>query len=189
MRMLCLTALGIIGVNTFGQAPTDSLEITVIDGDGSINNIRKHAAREPVVAVEDQNHNRISGAVVVFTLPNQGPGGTFASGGNTLWTITDSGGRAIARGLRPNNLAGKFEIRVNASYEDKTAHLIMFQTNAGAAVPTHVSKWVIVAAAIGATAGGIVAATAHGGGSSSPSTTTPSGVTVTPGAGTVGPPH
>jgi hypothetical protein len=102
--------------------------------------------------VEDENHNRIAGAIVVFTLPPEGPGGSFPGGVTTLSTVTDSGGRAIARGLRPNNLAGRFEIRVNASYEGKTGHLIMFQTNVGAAAPAHVARWIVIAAVAGGVA-------------------------------------
>lgn len=190
MRLLQhLATLGILAANLFGQPSPDTLRIIVIDGDEAINNIRDRSAREPIVAVEDENHNRMEGAIVVFTLPGSGPGGRFVSGGNTFSTTTDSGGRAVAQGLRPNSLAGRFEIRVNASYQGKTGHLIIFQTNVGAAAPTHVARWIIISAVVGAAVGGFVAATTHGGGGSSTPSTTSSGVTITAGSGSVGAPH
>ena len=189
MPLLHLGAMGILAVNLFGQASPATLHINVIDGDEAINNIRDRSAREPIVAVEDENHNRVAGAIVVFTLPASGPGGRFIGGAGTLSTITDSGGRAVAQGLRPNSLPGRFEIRVNASYQGKTGHLIVFQTNVGAVGPTHAARWIIISALAGAAAGGIVAATHGGGAPSTPSATIPSGVTITAGSGTVGPPH
>ncbi|HJT88175.1 MAG TPA: hypothetical protein VJ732_09975, partial [Bryobacteraceae bacterium] len=92
------------------QAPM--LNIVVVEGEGAINNIRQRTAREPIIQVEDQNHKPVAGAVVAFTLPTQGAGGTFANGARMLSVVTDSQGRAVATGLRPNNIAGQFQIRV-----------------------------------------------------------------------------
>ena len=89
------------------QAPPASLQITILEGDEAMNNIRQRTAREPIVQVEDQNHKPIAGAAVIFFLPNDGPGGTFADGSRTFTTTTDANGRAAARGLRPNHATGR----------------------------------------------------------------------------------
>jgi hypothetical protein len=169
------------------QAPPASLQITIIDGEDAMNNIRQRIAREPIVQVEDENHKPIAGATVIFLLPNDGASGTFQGGAKTLTTVTDSKGQAVARGFRPNHTAGKYQIRVQASYQGKTTQNTINQTNvlgAAAGGLAAVPKWVIVVVA-GAVAGTAVAVATRGG--SSTPTNVP--VAVTPGAGSVGAPH
>ncbi len=63
------------------QAPAPAkLNIVIVEGEGAINNIRQRTAREPIVQVEDENHRPVAGAAVLFLLPENGPGGTFANG-------------------------------------------------------------------------------------------------------------
>lgn len=174
------------GVAEQGAAPPDELKIIILDGDGATNNIRQRTAREPIVQVEDENHNRVPGALVVFTLPGNGPGATFLDGSKILTVTADSEGKAVARGLRPNNITGKFEIRVSASHQGKTGHTVIAQENIGALAAHHTTaKWITIAAvAAGGLAGGIYAASNNGGGpkvAPAPS--------LTPGVGTVGPPR
>ena len=76
------------------SAPPPGLNFIVVEGEGAINNIRQRTARETIVQVEDENRKPAAGAVVVFTLPSQGAGGTFADGGQTLTVATDAQGRA-----------------------------------------------------------------------------------------------
>ena len=78
------------------------LNLVVLEGEGATNNIRQRTAREPIVQVEDENHKPVAGAIVVFTLPSNGAGGTFANGARTLTMVSDSKGQAVARGFRPN---------------------------------------------------------------------------------------
>lgn len=170
-----------------GQAPPASLQITIIDGEDAVNNIRQRTAREPIVQVEDENHKPVAGAVVVFLLPNDGPSGVFPNGSRSLTVTTDSKGQAIARGLRPNNISGRYEIRVQASYQGKTAQNRINQSNiAGAAIAAGLGlhKWVgvLIAGAVVAT---IVTVSSHGG--ATPPTNVP--VAVIPTTGTVGPPR
>src|SRR5689334_24308851 len=101
-------------------AQEGQLNLVIVEGEGAINNIRQRTAREPIVQVEDENHKPVAGAVVVFLLPNDGPSGVFPNGSRSLTVTTDSKGQAIARGLRPNNISGRYEIRVQASYQGKT---------------------------------------------------------------------
>jgi hypothetical protein len=106
------------------------LNLIIVEGEGAINNVRQRTAREPIVQVEDENHRPISGAAVIFTLPLNGPSGTFANGAKSLQVITDSKGQAVAKGLRLNDMSGKFQIQVEASYKGMTATTTINQANA-----------------------------------------------------------
>jgi hypothetical protein len=174
------------------QQAVTGLSITIVEGEGAINNVRQRVNREPIVQVEDENHKPIAGAVVVFFLPDTGASGTFADGSRMLMTVTDNQGRATARGIRPNGQSGPMLIRVTASFQGLTASSVITQTNAAAASAASgaglstTAKWaIILGIAAGAAAGGVIAAT-RGGGSSSPSTPPP--ITITPGTPTVGGP-
>jgi hypothetical protein len=179
------------------QSAAPMLNIVIVEGDGAINNIRQRTAREPIVQVEDENHKPVAGAAVVFALPGQGAGGTFAGGAHTLSVVTDSQGRAVARGFHPNHVQGQYQIHITASNGGQTATANISQTNvlvaAGAGTTAAaagisgklIAAIVIVAAA--AAAGGAYAAT-HSGGGGGNSSATASVITITPGTGTVGPP-
>jgi hypothetical protein len=178
---------------------TGSLNLVIVEGEGAINNIRQRTAREPIVQVEDENHKPIAGAAVVFSLPSNGAGGTFANGGLSMTTTTDNAGRAVARGLRPNQVAGNYQIRVTASQGGRTASAVISQSNvigagaaAGAATAAGISgKLIAVIAAVGAAAaaGGIVAATRNGNNNAGAGGVPSAATTVAAGAGTVGPPR
>jgi hypothetical protein len=181
-------------VDAQNAAPT--LNIVIVEGDGAINNIRQRTAREPIIQVEDENHKPVAGAAVVFALPGQGAGGTFAGGAHTLSVVTDSQGRAVAHGFHPNTVQGQYQIHVTASNNGQTATTNISQSNAlaaagaGTAAAAGISGKliaVIVIAAAAAAAGGAYAATHSGGGSGS-SSATASLITITPGTGVVGPP-
>src|SRR5450631_954329 len=170
------------------------LNLVVLEGEGATNNIRQRTAREPVVQVEDENHKPIAGAIVVFTLPSNGAGGTFANGARTLSMVSDSKGQAVARGLRPNGLKGQFQIRVNASYQNQTASIAIAQTNAvlsatGASSSGVSGKLIAVLAVVAAAAaaGGAYYATHNGGGNSA--TIAPTATTIAAGSGSVAPPR
>jgi hypothetical protein len=154
------------------------LNIVIVEGEGAINNIRQRTAREPIVQVEDENRRPVAGAVVVFLLPDR-----------NLTVTTDSQGRAAARGLRPNNASGQYQIRVTASFQGRTASTMITQTNiaaaAGAAAGGISAKLIAILAVAGgaAVAGGVVAATrGNGNGAAAP-------IVVTPGTPSVGGPR
>jgi hypothetical protein len=184
-----MAAVSLISPAVQAQAPPASLQITILDGEEAMNNIRQRTAREPIVQVEDENHKPVVGAAVIFLLPNDGAGGTFAGGARTLTTVTDSKGQAVARGLKPNHASGRYQIRVQASFQGVTAQATINQTNmagtSGASSSSGVMpKWlsILIVGAVGATA---VSVAAHGG--ATPPTNVP--VAVTPTGGSVGPPR
>ena len=173
-----------------GPAPTQ-LNLLIVEGDGAINNVRTRVAREPIVQVEDENRKPVAGAAVTFLLPNQGAGATFANGARSLTVLTDNKGQAIARGLRPNNVNGQYQIRVNASFRGQTASTTINQTNAlaAAAAGGAISGKLIAILAIAgaAAAGGAIAATRGGGNGNNAGGVAPT--VVTPGSPTIGAPR
>jgi hypothetical protein len=188
--LLGLAQTGIVGAAQPAPAPA-KLNIVIVEGEGAINNVRQRTAREMIVQVEDENHRPIAGAAVLFMLPDSGPSGVFANGGRTLQVTTGSDGRAAAKGLRVNNVHGKFQVQVQATFEGVTATATITQVNAviTAAAAGGVSGKLIAILAIagGAAAVGVVAATRSGGGT--PSTPPASPTTITPGTPSVGGPQ
>src|SRR5258708_6437249 len=87
-------------------AQDGSLHLVVLEGDGSINNIRSPRAKEPVVRVEDASNRGVPGVVVTFLLPASGAGAFFGDGGSSLTLTTDDRGEVVARGLHANRIAG-----------------------------------------------------------------------------------
>ena len=168
------------------------LNIVIVEGEGAVNNIRQRMAREPIVQVEDENRKPVAGAIITFSLPNQGAGGVFADGSHSLTVTTDNTGRAVARGIKLNKLNGKYEIRVNASHNGQTARASISQTNQFAAAPVISAKTITLLAIAAGIAAGIVIGVTRGGNTPAPTTPptpppTPPTVIV-PGTPTVGGP-
>ncbi|MBM3788091.1 MAG: hypothetical protein FJW30_27420 [Acidobacteria bacterium] len=117
------------------QAPPagPKISIAIVEGDGAVNNIRQRVTREPMVQVTDENKKPVAGAAVVFLLPNQGAGATFANGARSLTVLTDQNGNAVARGLQANRVSGQYQVRVTASSQGQTASTSIAMTNAAVA--------------------------------------------------------
>jgi hypothetical protein len=193
--LVVLLFFNFTGLPAWAQNPA-SLQIIIVEGEGAINNVKQRVNREPIVQVEDENHKPVAGAAIIFFLPNDGPGGTFANGSSTFTTTSNAQGQAVARGIRFNNQAGSMQIRVSASFAGQTASAIINQTNvlgiaaSGASVGgmSLATKLLIIGAVVGAgVAAGVVIANHGGGGGSNPAA--PSTITITPGSVTVGGPH
>ena len=201
--MRVLTAL--IAVAAFALAQTASpqqategdhgLHIEVIEGQGAINNITKGTAWEPVVQVMDEKGAPVQGAVVTFVLPADGAGASFTDESKVLSIQADESGRAVAKGMRPNTVAGQFEIHVTATDKGRSGSVVITQTNAAPAqVSAKKSKKGLIILLVVAGAGGGAAAALLGGKSSSSGSTptpppTPTPGTVTPGTPGFGAPH
>lgn len=160
------------------QTAPARLRIDVLEGEGAINNISEHRAREPVVRVLDDKGAPVKGASVTFLLPGTGPSGEFGGGVRVLTAFTDEKGEAVGRGLAPNQSAGPFQIRAVASFQGLTASAVINQTNAlarASAGRTSKKFWLIAVAGGAAAAGAALAARGHGG--STPATSPASGPT------------
>jgi len=194
--LACLLALGRMPAPLGAQEqPKPRLNIVIIEGDGAINHIRRRTAVEPIVQVEDENQRPVAGAVVVFLLPESGPSGVFPNGSRMTTAITDQQGRAVAKGLRPNELVGQYEIRINASYQGMTGSATITQSNAigPAARAGGVSgKWIgILGTAGGVAAVGLVVAmrARRTPVPITPPITLPSPIVISPGLPSVGAPR
>ena len=101
----------------------------------------------------------------------------------------------MARGIKLNQVSGKMEIRVSASFQGKTGSALITQTNgvaaavgAGAGAGISLKLIAIIAVAATAAAIGAVAATSGGGGNT-PAGAGTSPTVITPGTPTVGGPR
>ena len=173
----------------YAQQEPLQLQILVIGGEGSINNVKQRTAREPVVEVRDQNNRPVAGAVVLFEAPGNGASGTFIGGSKTLRVTTDAQGRASGQGFRPNNAQGNFTLAVTATAQGLTATAAIHMQNVGAAAVNAVHAaghgkliGIVVAVGAAAAAGGAIAATRGGNAATPPTAAT----TITAGAGSVG---
>jgi len=172
------------------------IHILIIEGEGAINNMRQRIAREPIVEVRDENDKPVAGAAVLFTLPNTGPSGTFANGLSTFTTTTDSAGRAIGTGLRPNGLEGSVQMKVTATFQAETVSTTINMTNAMGAVAGTAgagaaaggsAKLIGILVAVGAAAGVGAAVALRSGGTPAPSPSAPRPpVSISIGTGSVG---
>jgi hypothetical protein len=179
--------LAVLLCTALARSATTVPRIEVLEGDGAINNIRLHRAKEPVVRVVDQDGHPIPNVAVTFLLPGKGASATFATGQSSLTIMTDDNGRAVGHGLRPNGSAGQFAIRVTTSFEGQAATANIMQTNAEPAQGGGSSKAILIVALIGgAAAAG--AAVALKGKSSTSTQSTNSGAVISPGNPSFGPP-
>lgn len=161
------------------------LLVGVLDGDKAVNSLPLLQSTAPVIEVRDRNDFPVEGATVVFTLPESGPGGTFAGQtGNTFTTRSDSHGQATCPAIVPRT-AGRFQIRVVATLGDRKGQAVISQTNSnlvttGGELPAHPwYKRKLVWAAAGAAVAAVVVLLAT---RKSSTAATPTTVTITPGA-------
>src|SRR5262245_13656166 len=168
-----------------------SIKVAVVGGQASTNNIKTRKGIEPVALVTDERGQPVSGVMVIFTLPETGPGGAFADGSKRAIVYTNAEGKATARGLTPNPTAGKFQIMVNASFHGFTSATTVDQTNVLPEGGKGSSSKLIAILAIagGAAAVGVVAASGGGGSSPSPAASpSRTATTITPGTPVFGAP-
>jgi hypothetical protein len=176
----------------------------VLAGEGATIDVHQKLGKDPVVRIEDENHNPLTGAVVMFTLPTEGPSGEFGTGNKTATVTTDSQGTATGKGLKINQVPGKLQIHVTVSYKGLSARTNIVELVEGPAIHgtqgiSHhggKGKWVAVVLLIGGgAAGGAAYALSSKNSSSSPGSTpvppspTINPIGITPGTGTIAPPH
>ncbi len=171
-----------------GSDQPKSLFITIIQGEGALNDIRTRTAREPIVQVDDENHKPVAGALVIFSLDKSGSSYANFGGMSSISVHTDAAGRAFASGFKITQRKGSYNIHVHASYgqlvvEDEFVESnisVLFSqdgTSAGVAAVSHKKAWILSSVLVAGAVAGIVFATQQ----SSPTT-------VSAGTGTVGAP-
>ncbi|WP_031500330.1 Ig-like domain-containing protein [Bryobacter aggregatus] len=146
------------------------------------NNLRKGRATKAVVEVRDRNNKPVAGIAVVFLLPGSGPSGTFAGGGTSLTVTTNAAGQAVAS-YTPNQVAGMFNLTVNANLNGvtvATANVAQANLAAAAAAGAGMSGTTIgiIAGVAAAAAVGIGVGIANSGSSGSPATPVPTSVRI-----------
>ena len=145
------------------------------------NNLKKGRATKAVVEVRDRNNKPVAGLALLFLLPGSGPSGAFAGGAQSLTLTTNAAGQAVAT-YTPNQVAGIFNLTVNAQVNGVTvATTTVTQANIAAAAA---AAGGMSGATIGIIAG-VAAAAAVGlgvalGGGSSATTPNPGVTTTTP---------
>jgi hypothetical protein len=171
-----------------GPDQPKSLLITIIQGEGALNDIRTRTAREPIVEVDDENHKPVAGALVIFSLDKSGSSYANFSGVSSVSVHTDAAGRAAANGFKVTPHKGSYNIQVHASYGQLVADGVIAESNiaepvsqggtsAGVAAVSHKKLWIVSSVLAAGAVAGILVATRQ----SSPTS-------VSAGTGTVGAP-
>jgi hypothetical protein len=144
------------------------LRAQILQGNDARNVMEQIPAIPITVRVSDRNNRGVQGATVVFTTPENGPSGDFANGLNTLRTITNEDGIAVATEYRPNEIPGSYQIRVQIDYLGEGATLAIRQTNL--APKKSLGKLIVILAVAGAAgAAGTALATRTGKSGTNPS--------------------
>jgi hypothetical protein len=165
------------------------IDILIVSGEGATSPARQRVTQDPAVKIEDDDHRPVAGVPVVFALPVSGTSGEFANGAKTLAVITDKDGLATAHGLKTNEIPGKLQIYVTASFHGLRARTLINQMVEGApgvqAQVQHPSKsggkwkWVLLGiAAAGGAAAGVYFGTHSSSSSSNPPVTIGTGTVV-----------
>jgi hypothetical protein len=132
---LCvLVASDVMTPAACAQSLPARIDLLVVEGEGVTNDVRQRTARDVAVKVEDDDHRPVAGASVVFALPISGASGEFANGSRNLNAVTNQEGLAVAHGLRTNQVPGKLQIYVTASYRGLHAKTLITQFNEGVPV-------------------------------------------------------
>ena len=109
------------------------LQIRVLEGEGAIHALGSRSGRPLSVQIADETGKPVYGAAVSFRLPDDGPGGVFASGMKTEVVVTGADGRAAVWGIQWNRTAGPFQVRVTT---------VKGQSRAGVVIPHYLSDTV-----------------------------------------------
>lgn len=132
--MICLGTMSTAAVRAQSAAAASAapkaLFITILEGEGELNDVRARTAREPIVQVEDENHKPVAGALVVFAIPRGSVPGANFSGLNSLTVRTGADGRAVGRGFHVTRQTGNLQIEVTATLAAMAAaEVVIHETN------------------------------------------------------------
>ena len=171
MKSACLAGALVIAHSCLAIAQIANLQIKVIAGDAVTHAARARSSQPLTVQIADETGRAVAGAVVSFRLPDEGPGGLFASGLRTDIQITEANGRASVRHLQLNNTPGDFLIRVIAAKDQSRASTVLRQSILGMAPQSDHTlmpkakaksgkKWIVLGVLAAGVAGGLGAGVA-----------------------------
>lgn len=165
------------------------VQLKIVEGEGTVYRTGTRATRGLTVLVTDETGKPVADAAVSFRLPEDGPSGVFNSGLRTEVITTGADGKATVWGMQWNKNSGPFEIRITAVKDQARAGLISTQYLSdsvaakaggdGVFSTSHKSrtKWILLAAGVGAGAAAALLLRSHGG-TSTDSETSSTGVVI-----------
>lgn len=187
MRKALPAGMLVFAFSCLAIAQVAILQIQVIEGEAAVHKAGARSSRPLTVEVTDETGKPVAGATVSFHLPDDGPGGVFASGIRTEVVMTDARGRATVHGLQANHTSGPFQVRITASKDSARAGTFSRQYVAGGTgaaaqgTPSAKShrKWLVIGLAAGAaTAAGLAAGMTGSSGSAPAGPATPPRLTI-----------
>ncbi|MEZ5353296.1 MAG: hypothetical protein R2762_11720 [Bryobacteraceae bacterium] len=108
------------------------LKIEILEGEGAFHDTKRRVGSDIAVVVKNERGDAVSNAEVIFTVPSFGAGGAYADGSNSFKALTDDQGRARSMGFKPNQLDGRFNVKVTASSPGRQGQVVVSQTNSRA---------------------------------------------------------
>lgn len=179
-------------------APTKGFTVAILQGDGLVNPLPRPPSSHLSIRVNDTKGLPIRNAVAVFEFPAEGASASFPDGSMVKVILTNHKGEATVD-IKSNEVPGKYQPTIMVNYLGQSSIVRLNQENtflfrADAAAPGRRSirkagffskKTVLIIGGV-AVAGivGTIFATHH---TETPTTPPPpSGITITPGTGTVG---
>jgi hypothetical protein len=143
-----------------GQTET-GLKILVMKGSEAETVVSK-LARPITVRIVAGDDRPVSGATVVFTMPDGNPSSDFVDGSKSVLVFTNMQGIATSPQYRANSAEGAYQIQVRAAYMSQVARVSIEQTNMASKKSSR-KMFVIAAAAAGVAAAAIAGKGSAGG--------------------------
>ena len=173
------------------QQAAGALTMVILKGEDGRNSIKSRSGEPIQLEVRDTTGKPLPGAQVIFQLPSFGASGSFPGGQLTSRAVTGPSGQATMSGFVPNDVEGRFSIKITADSGTQTGSIVVQQVNVASVAAdkpkSHAALWILIAAGAG---GAIAAGTLAGKKSSSPAAVPPTPtVTISTGTLTVGGPR
>lgn len=192
LSMLLVAVAPCTGSAQAQPAPSSGLSITVLKGDTGRNSIKTRTGIPIEIEVRDPENRTVAGAQVIVQLPSSGASGSFPGGQLTKRTVTGPAGQAVITGFVPNDIEGRFNVKITADSGTLSGSVVVSQVNVAMLEierpKSHKGLWVLLAAGAGGAVAAATLAGGSGGSGSSAAASAPS-VTVIPGTVTVGGPR
>ena len=102
-----------------------SLQLKIIDSDGSQVAANSRSSKAFFVQVTDGNGAAIPDAAVALRLPDSGASGVFADGSHSAVVYTDASGKAHVDGIQWSATPGALAVRITATKGDDHAGMLL----------------------------------------------------------------